>query len=170
MWKTGHSYIKAKLQELNAPLGGERSGHLFFGGDDYYGFDDALFAGARLVSFLSHTAEPLSKIIAGFPRYVTSPEIKAHCADSEKYAVMNEIVGECCVRWPGRVNDLCGARVRFDHGWGLVRASSNMPELVLIFEADTRDHMLEIREIFRGLLARWPQISKTWDNDVPQQR
>lgn len=169
MWKTGHSYIKAKLQELDAPLGGERSGHLFFGGGDYYGFDDALFAGAQLVSFLSHAAQPLSQIIAGFPRYVTSPEIKAHCADGEKYAVVEALVRECRARFPGRVNDLCGARVRFDHGWGLVRASSNMPELVLIFEADTREHLMEIREIFRGLTAQWPQISKSWENDIPPQ-
>jgi len=166
MWKTGHSYIKAKLQELNAPLGGERSGHLFFGGSDYYGFDDALFAGARLVEFLSHTLDSLSKVIAGFSRYVTSPEIKARCPDEEKYSVMDEIIEEFKARYPGRVNDLCGARVKFDNGWGLVRASSNMPELVLIFEADTKAQLQEIREVFRQVLGAYPQVDSRWENDM----
>ena len=166
MWKTGHSYIKAKMHELKADLAGERSGHIFVGGDDYYGFDDAVFVGAKLVEYLSHTQKNVSDIVSGFPHYVTSPEIKAHCADTEKYAVVAAIVEHFKKAYPGRVNDINGARVQFEHGWGLIRASSNMPELVLIFEADTKEHLLEIRSVFREIAQKHPAINPDWENDM----
>ena len=74
MWKTGHSYIKAKMHELNADIAGERSGHIFIGGDTYYGFDDAVFVAAKLVEALSHDADNIAEAIARFPQYVTSPK------------------------------------------------------------------------------------------------
>lgn len=167
MWKTGHSYIKRKMQEDNAPLAGERSGHLFFGGDFYYGFDDASFAAAKLVEYLSWQKDcSLSSIVDTMPRYIASPEINAYCSDSEKYQVVDELVALFKEQYPGRVNDINGARVQFEHGWGLVRASSNLPQLVLIFEGDTQEHMLEIRQIFKDVLANFPQIAQEWDNDV----
>lgn len=166
MWKTGHSYIKSKLHEMNAELAGERSGHIFISGDDWYGFDDAIFVAAKLVEFLSHQTETVSEIIDSFPHYVTSPEIKAHCSDTEKYGIVAEITEKLKAAYPGRVCDINGARVSFENGWGLVRASSNLPELVLIFEADTMEHLLEIRNIFKKYTRAYPAISDAWDNDV----
>jgi phosphomannomutase/phosphoglucomutase len=166
MWKTGHSYIKSKMHESGADLAGERSGHIFIGGDDYYGFDDAMFAAAKLVEYLSYEDMPISEIICGLPQYITSPEIKAHCGDTKKYDVIEKVIDDFKSLYPGKVCDICGARVAFDRGWGLVRASSNLPELVLIFEADTRERMLEIRGVFRDVLRKYPEISSEWENDV----
>jgi len=166
MWKTGHSYIKAKMHELGADLAGERSGHIFFGGDDYFGFDDALFVGAKLVEYISYQDQSLSSIIGAFPQYVTSPEIKAHCDDTAKYAVVEDIVQNLKREFPGKINDINGARVQFDFGWGLIRASSNLPEIVLIFEADTKEHLLQIRSVFRRITEDYPEIAQEWDNDI----
>lgn len=166
MWKTGHSYIKAKMHELNADIAGERSGHIFIGGDSYYGFDDAVFVAAKLVEALSWDEDTISEAIAKFPQYVTSPEIKAHCADDKKYGVVEKIVETFKARYPGKVIDVNGARVQFENGWGLVRASSNLPELVLIFEATSKEELLKIRKIFKDVLSDYPEISETWDNDV----
>jgi phosphomannomutase/phosphoglucomutase len=168
MYKTGHSYIKAHMHEIGADLAGERSGHLFIGGEDYFGFDDAVFASAKLVEYLSHQKAPLSEIIASMPQYVTSPEIKAECADAEKYGVVEAVTATFKQRYPGRVNDINGARVSFEHGWGLVRASSNLPELVLIFEADTEAHLREIYAEFRDALGAYPAVATLWDNDPYQ--
>ena len=166
MWKTGHSYIKAKMHELNADIAGERSGHIFIGGDSYYGFDDAVFVAAKLVEALSWDADTISEAIAKFPQYITSPEIKAHCADDKKYGVVDKLVESFKARYPGKVIDVNGARVQFPNGWGLVRASSNLPELVLIFEATTKEELLKIRKIFKDALSAYPEISEKWDNDV----
>lgn len=166
MWKTGHSYIKSKLHELNADLAGERSGHIFVGGDDYYGFDDAVFVAAKLIEVLSWSDKKISGLIAELPQYVTSPEIKAHCGDMVKYAVTDKLVEEFKTAYPGKVIDVNGARVQFENGWGLVRASSNLPELVLIFEGTTMDELLKIRQIFKEVLSKYPEISAEWDNDV----
>ena len=166
MWKTGHSYIKSKMHELKADLAGERSGHIFVGGDDYYGFDDAVFVAAKLVEALSHDDDTITKAIAKFPQYVTSPEIKAHCPDDKKYPIVDEIVETFKAKYPGKVIDVNGARVNFDNGWGLVRASSNLPELVLIFEATTKDGLLEIRKIFKDVLSQYADIADEWENDV----
>lgn len=166
MWKTGHSYIKSKMHEIKAELGGERSGHIFYGGEDYYGFDDAVFVAAKLVEYLSHQQQSISGIVEVFPQYVTSPEIKAHCDDTKKYEVVEQIIATFKRLYPGKVFDLCGARVSFEHGWGLVRASSNLPELVILFEADTLDHLLEIRQIFKDVLGKHTEIDCNWENDI----
>lgn len=166
MWKTGHSYIKAKMHEMKAELAGERSGHIFIGGDDWYGFDDAIFVAAKLVEFLSYNDASVSEIIDTFPKYVTSPEIKAHCADEKKYGIVDEITETLKKDFPGKVCDINGARVQFEDGWGLIRASSNMPELVLIFEATTKERMLEIHDLIKNYTRRYPEISDKWENDV----
>jgi len=166
MWKTGHSHIKAKMREMGADLAGERSGHIFFGGDDYYGYDDAIFAGAKLAEYLSNAGGGISEIVSEMPRCFTSPEIKAGCPDAVKYEVIASIVGKLKGMYSGKVNDIDGARVDFEHGWGLIRASSNLPELVLIFEADTMGHMSEIRDIFKRVAAEYPAIAAEWENDV----
>lgn len=166
MWKTGHSYIKAKMHEINAELAGERSGHIFVGGEDYYGFDDAIFVAAKLIEFISYEQEKVSNILKKFPSYITSPEIKADCADEMKYGVIEKITEEFKREFGDSVIDINGARVMFKDGWGLVRASSNLPELVLIFEAKTNDRLLEIREIFKQKLDKYDEVSKKWENDI----
>ncbi len=165
MWKTGHSYVKAKMHEVKAELAGERSGHIFIA-EDYYGFDDALFAGAKLLEYMSYQGGSFSTILATLPQFVTSPEIKAPCADDVKYQVVNRLVEEFKAEYGDRVNTINGARVSFDDGWGLVRASSNLPELVLIFEARTPDRMRAIGRLFREKLARHPEVSPHWENDL----
>jgi phosphomannomutase/phosphoglucomutase len=167
MWKTGHSHIKAKMHQEKAQLAGERSGHIFIGGSDYYGFDDALFTGAKLVEYVSHIGKPFSQILADLPQFVTSPEIHAHCPDNVKYDVVDRLVKMFKAEYGDRVIDINGARVQFGDGWGLVRASSNLPELVLIFEAKTEQRMREIRGIFRQALAKFPEIDSKWENDLP---
>lgn len=165
MCKTGHSYVKAKLHEEGAALGGERSGHIFYA-EGYYGFDDALFTAAKLLEFLSYQDEPVSKVLERLPAYITSPEIKTHCDDAAKYKVVDTLVEEFKAEYGDRVIDINGARVVFDDGWGLVRASSNLPELVLIFEAKTEKRMREIRAIFREKLGKHAVISTVWENDI----
>lgn len=166
MWKTGHSLVKAKMHETNADLAGERSGHIFVGGDDYYGFDDAIFAAAKLVEYLSHEKKTITEIMSSFPRYVTSPEIKAPCPDETKYDIVDRLIDDFKREYGSRVNDINGARVLFDNGWGLVRASSNLPELVLIFEGKTERDMLHVRDIFKTKLEKYEAIDGRWDNDV----
>lgn len=165
MCKTGHSFVKAKLHETGAELAGERSGHIFVA-EDYYGFDDALFAAAKLLEYLSYQGKPISKVLDDLPQFVTSPEIKAHCADDVKYGVVDKLVEEFKGEYGDKVIDINGARVQFDDGWGLVRASSNLPELVLIFEAKTEERMREIRQLFRDKLSRHPEIATEWENDI----
>ena len=165
MWSTGHSYIKAKMHQENATLAGERSGHIFIGGDEYYGFDDGIFAGAKIVEYISNKGKDLSEIINELPKYVTSPEIYVECADNIKYNVVNKLTKWFEELYPGRVVDINGARVEFDNGWGLVRASSNMPQLGLLFEGKTRSDMLAIKNIFKSVLSEYPEISPYWQND-----
>lgn len=165
MWKTGHSHIKAKLHETGAALAGERSGHIFYR-EGYYGFDDALFAGARLLEVLAASGETLSALVAGTPPYLTSPEIAAPCADDHKYRVVDALVADFKREFGARVIDINGARVDFGDGWGLVRASSNLPELVLIFEARSEARLREIRSRFRARLAAFPEIDPAWRNDI----
>ncbi|MCD6123285.1 MAG: phosphomannomutase/phosphoglucomutase [Spirochaetales bacterium] len=165
MWKTGHSYIKAKLHELNAELGGERSGHIFFN-EGYYGFDDALFAAVKFLEYLSKQDKKLSDMLLTIPQYITSPEIQAHCEDSVKYKVVDSIIEDFKKDYGDRVIDINGARVMFDDGWGLVRASSNLPELVIIFEAKTEKRLLEIRDIFRKKINSHPEVDPAWENDI----
>jgi phosphomannomutase/phosphoglucomutase len=164
MWKTGHSWIKAKMKEVDAPIAGERSGHLFVR-DGFHGYDDGLYAGLRLAEYVAAEKKPLSRLLAEAPRYVTSPEIHVDCPDEVKYAVVDRLVLELKRDHPGRVIDINGARVRYPDGWGLVRPSSNLPELVLVFEGKTQQALDRIKEEFRGRLARHPEIGRTWHNE-----
>lgn len=161
MWITGHSYIKAKLWEEDAPLAGEMSGHIFFGKPIYYGFDDAVFAGLKLLEYLSNQNLPFSKIIAGTPYYVSSPTLHAPCPDEIKYQVVEKLTKEF-KDGNYEVIDINGARVKFGDGWGLVRASSNLPVLVLRFEAKTQERLEEIIKIFKEKFAKYPEIGKEW--------
>jgi phosphomannomutase/phosphoglucomutase len=142
MWKVGHSLIKAKMKEVHAALAGEMSGHLFFA-DRYFGYDDAIYAGARVLEILSSTQGPLSSLLASLPQTVYTPEIRLDCPDEKKFDVVRALTEE--FRRTHEVVDVDGARVLFKHGWGLVRASNTQPVLVLRFEADNERHLEEIR-------------------------
>jgi phosphomannomutase/phosphoglucomutase len=132
MWKTGHSLIKARMKELKAPLAGEMSGHMFFGGD-WFGFDDALFAAARLLEIVAAGRGGLSALLADLPKTSATPEIRVDCAEERKFSLVAEAATYFASRYP--VNTIDGVRMTFPHGWGLVRASNTQPILVLRFEA-----------------------------------
>lgn len=161
MWKTGHSYIKAKLAEEKAAMAGEMSGHIFFV-DDFYGFDDAAFAALKLLEYLSSQDKPLSEIIATTPYYISTPTIQVQTTDEEKYTIVDELTKG--FKADGyKVIDINGARVYVEDGWGLVRASSNTPTLVLRFEAKTKEGLEKIKTIFKDKLAKYDSVSKDWD-------
>src|ERR687890_2507265 len=132
MWKTGHSPIKAKMKELNAPLAGEMSGHMFFGGD-YLGFDDALFGAARLLEIVSRRKFGLATHLADLPRTFATPEIRVECAEEEKFGLVERAAVHFALLYP--VNTIDGVRITFPKGWGLLRASNTQPVLVMRFEA-----------------------------------
>jgi phosphomannomutase/phosphoglucomutase len=118
------------------------SGHLFFA-DRYFGYDDAIYAGARLLEILSHTEQPLSALLAGIPRMISTPEVRIDCPDEKKFNVVKQIADE--FKKDYQVIDVDGARILFDGGWGLVRASNTQPALVLRFEADSQERLQQIR-------------------------
>ena len=144
MWKAGHSIIKAKMKETNAALAGEMSGHIFFA-DRFYGFDDATYAGARVLEILSKTDKPLSALLADIPPTFSTPELRVDCSDESKFEVVAAIANHFSAT--NEVITIDGARILFEHGWGLVRASNTQAILVLRFEADSAEHLNEIRAI-----------------------
>ncbi|KPJ71833.1 hypothetical protein AMJ50_00360 [Parcubacteria bacterium DG_74_3] len=162
MWKTGHSYIKEKAKEVNASLAGERSGHIFYR-HGYYGYDDAVFAALKLLEYLSGQDKTISEIMKSTPQYFISPAWHADCADEVKYKLVEKLTKEFKKEYgQDRVIDINGARVKFDDGWGLVRASSNLPVLVLVFESKTKKGLERIESIFRQKLAKYPKVGKKW--------
>ncbi len=163
MWKTGHSYIKAKLHEEKALLAGEMSGHIFFV-ENFYGFDDGIYAGLRFAEYVSQQEKSVSELIRETPYYVSTPTIDVDCPDDKKYGVVERLTAEF-KRDFKKVIDINGARVMFDDGWGLVRASSNLPILVLRFEAKTQRRLEELKNLFRTYLDKYEDIGKDWRNE-----
>jgi phosphomannomutase/phosphoglucomutase len=157
MWMTGHSYIKKRMKETGAPLAGEMSGHMFFGPPDYLGFDDALYAAARLLRIVSATRSPVSALLADVPRYVSTPEIRVNCGEEQKVPVVQAAAAHFAARYETITID--GVRWKTPEGWGLIRASNTQPILVLRFEARTRDGLERIRgEALRVLAAQGVRI------------
>ena len=150
MWKTGHSLIKQKMKESGAPLAGEMSGHMFFGGD-WYGFDDALFAAARLLRYIAEQGGPLSRLLADLPVTVATPELRVDCPDDRKFAIVQRAARHFTDKYP--VSTLDGVRITFPQGWGLLRASNTQPVLVLRFEAATAEALASYRTEIEGWLA-----------------
>jgi phosphomannomutase/phosphoglucomutase len=166
MWKTGHSYIKRKVYEEKADLGGEQSGHIFVV-DNYYAFDDGLYAGLRLAEYLSNQAQPFSVLMKTIRQYLSSPNMQVHCPDDKKYTVVDRLVEEFKKEYGEKnVNDINGARVNFGDGWGLIRASSNIPALVVMLEATTKEEYLNIKNLLKDKLEKFPEVGKEWKNDV----
>lgn len=144
MWKAGHSLIKAKMKETNAALAGEMSGHIFFA-DKFYGFDDATYAGARVLEILSKTDLKLSELLADLPETFSTPELRVDCADERKFEIVAKIAEEFAKT--NEVITIDGARILFENGWGLVRASNTQAILVLRFEADSEENLAKIQGI-----------------------
>lgn len=133
MWMTGHSLIKARMKELESPLAGEMSGHMFFGGD-WFGFDDAPFAAARLLEIVAAgTRRGIAPLLADLPATFTTPEIRVECDEEAKFAIVARAAKHFAAKYP--VTTIDGVRMTFPKGWGLIRASNTQPILVLRFEA-----------------------------------
>ena len=152
MWKTGHSLIKAKIKETGAPLAGEMSGHIFFK-ERWYGFDDGLYAGARLAEILSKDCRPTDEVFAELPDSINTPELNVTLAEGENFQFIEKL--RSVADFPGAtVTDIDGLRVDFADGFGLVRASNTTPSLVIRFEADDARALTRIQEQFRELLLQ----------------
>lgn len=145
MWKAGHSLIKDKMREEGALLAGEMSGHLFFA-ERYFGYDDAIYAGARLLEIISQSKKGLKELLVDIPKMVNTPEIRMDWPDESKFEVVEDLAEEFKKEY--EVIDVDGARVLFDGGWGLVRASNTQPAIVLRFEANNERRLEEIRKVF----------------------
>lgn len=143
MWKAGHSIIKSKMKQTGAALAGEMSGHIFFA-DRFYGFDDATYAGARVLEILSKSDRTLSELLSDLPETFSTPEIRIDCAEEKKFKVVEKIAEEFSET--NEVITIDGARIIFENGWGLVRASNTQAILVLRFEADTKENLSMIQE------------------------
>jgi phosphomannomutase/phosphoglucomutase len=152
MWKAGHSLLKAKMKETRAVLAGEMSGHMFFA-DRYFGYDDAIYASARLLELLAQSRAPLSDFLSDLPRSFSTPEIRLDCPDELKFVIAERALDHFRRHYP--VNDVDGARIQFPEGWGLVRASNTQPALVLRFEARTPEKLREYREIVEAKLKEF---------------
>ena len=152
MWKTGHSHIKAKIKETNAPLAGEFSGHLCIV-ENWYGFDDAIFAAGRLLQLLSQTDANADECFAKYPQTVTTAEIKIQTTEEHKFAVM-QALADTGDFGDGVLTDIDGIRVDFNNGWGLIRPSNTSPVLSLRFEADTQSVLIDIQKLFQTELQK----------------
>ena len=157
MWKTGHSLIKAKMKEDGAELAGEMSGHFFFR-ERWFGFDDGIYAAARLVEILGATERSAQAVFDDLPKGVSTPELKITTAEGAHYAFIAKFREKAA--FPGaRVSNIDGVRADYPDGWGLVRSSNTTPSLVLRFDADNAAALSRIQEVFRKqLLAQDPAL------------
>ena len=149
MWKTGHSLIKKKMKEEKAELAGEMSGHMFFA-DRYFGYDDAVYASCRLLEILANAGKTVSELLSDVPKTFNTPEIRVECPDDLKFDVVARVTDYFKERY--NVIDIDGARIVFDDGWGLVRASNTQPALVLRFEALSETRLDEIKNLVETTL------------------
>ncbi len=149
IYKTGHSLIKAKMKEIGAVFTGEMSGHMFFA-DEYYGFDDALYAGARLLSLLSMSQQTIGEMLADINKYYATPEIRLPSTDQDKFIVVDRVLQHFQNKY--QIIDIDGARIVFPDGWALVRASNTGPELIVRCEGNTPEALEKIKnELFAFL-------------------
>jgi phosphomannomutase/phosphoglucomutase len=152
MWKTGHSFIKAKIRESGALLAGEMSGHIFFK-ERWYGFDDALYAGARLLEILAADERPVAEVFASLPDSVNTPELNVPMKEGEPQLFIGRLL-ESAHFEGARISTIDGLRADFEDGWGLVRASNTTPVLVLRFEAENNAALARIMSEFRRVLLQ----------------
>jgi phosphomannomutase/phosphoglucomutase len=157
MWKTGHSLIKAKMKETHAELAGEMSGHFFFA-ERWFGFDDGIYAAARLLEILAAAPEGIQSVFDELPKMVSTAELKIDVEEGRQHVFIDHFQKEA--RFEGaRINQIDGLRADWKDGWGLVRASNTTPVLVLRFEAETEESLARIQNEFRSqLLALDPEL------------
>ncbi len=152
MWKVGHSLLKAKMKETGALLGGEMSGHLFFA-DRYFGYDDAVYAGARLIETVASNSRSLQEILSDLPETVVTPELRVDCPDELKFKLA-DLARERFRNLGYDIVDIDGVRMKFDNGWGLIRASNTQPALVMRFEAGQPEELAEYRKTVEDEIDR----------------
>jgi len=152
IYKTGHSLIKARMKELNSPLGGEMSGHIFFK-ERWYGFDDGTYAGARLLEILSRHAD-VSEVLNGLPTSFSTPELNVSCEEGEPHRLVTQLIEQAQFESPAVVTTIDGLRVDWPDGFGLIRASNTTPVLVLRFEGHTSEALERIRGEMLALLRQ----------------
>ncbi len=150
MWKTGHSFVKARIKETGAALGGEMSGHIFFK-ERWYGFDDALYSAARLLEIVSRDSRKVSEIFGEIPDSINTPELGIKFAEGEHHKFMESFVDSANFG-DAKLTTIDGLRADFEAGWGLVRASNTTPSLVIRFEADSQSALEEIQSKFRSAM------------------
>lgn len=153
MWKTGHSLIKAAMRKYKAELAGEMSGHMFFK-HRWYGFDDAVYSGARLIEILAATRRPLSALLADVPTMYSTEEMRIETDESRKFEIVAQATRYFQKELGLNVNAIDGARIEFPDGWGLVRASNTSPVLVMRCEAETPKRLKEIRSLIEKTLKK----------------
>lgn len=157
MSAAGHSLIKKKMLETGALLAGEMSGHMCFK-DNYYGFDDAIFAACRVLEIVASSSQKLSDMLSDLPKTFSTPEIRVDCPDALKFKIVGELTKYFRSRY--EVVDIDGVRIQFDNGWGLVRASNTQPVLVLRFEAKTEEQLNDYQEIVKQRLKKYqPEVN-----------
>lgn len=158
MWKSGHSLMKQRMNELNAPIGGEVSGHLFIG-EDYYGFDDAPLVALKVLELFSKTDKTLSQMLNELPKMVATPEIIMSAPDDVKFKIIDAVRDRLQDKY--EVITVDGARANFEDGWGLVRASNTQPAITMRFEAHTREQLVTYMKRFEDLLDDYPQVDRS---------
>ena len=156
MWKTGHSHLKRKMREDGILLGGEVSGHMFFG-ENWYGVDDGILASCKILELMARDPRPVSARFDDLPHFYSTPELKAPCPDDKKFAVIAELAAEFKTRH--ETIDIDGARILFPHGWGLVRASNTNPYLTLRFEGRSTEAVERMKAELYAALRRYPFIT-----------
>ena len=152
MSAAGHSLIKKKMRETGALLAGEMSGHMCFK-DNYYGFDDAIFAACRILEIVASSSRKLSGMLSDLPKTFSTPEIRVDCPDTLKFKIVGELTEHFRSRY--EVVDIDGVRIQFANGWGLVRASNTQPVLVLRFEAKTEGQLKDYQQIVNQQLEKY---------------
>jgi phosphomannomutase/phosphoglucomutase len=157
LWKTGHSFMKLKMRETGAALGGEVSGHMFFK-ERWYGFDDGIYTAARMLEILSQSSQTAAELFDALPDAYNTPEIDIEFAEGEHYAFFNQFKAKASFE-QAQVFDLDGVRVNFADGWGLLRPSNTSPVIVLRFEGDSPQALNRIQNLFKQkILAINPQL------------
>ncbi|MBK8032729.1 MAG: phosphomannomutase/phosphoglucomutase [Chloroflexi bacterium] len=155
MWKTGHSLMKRKMREINSPLGGEVSGHLFVG-ENYFGFDDAPLVALKTLEIIARSGKTIGELFDEIPKLVATPEIILSAPDALKFQIIEETAAELAKDF--EVVTLDGVRAIFSEGWGLVRASNTQPAITLRFEAYTAPKLVEYMLRFKDLLSKHPEV------------
>jgi phosphomannomutase/phosphoglucomutase len=155
-YKTGHSLIKAKMKELGAVFTGEMSGHIFFK-DEFYGFDDAIYATGRLLRILAEGEKTFSEHLSDVPKYYSTTETRINCPDKDKFRIVDELTTKFKEKY--EVIDIDGARVLFPDGWGLIRCSNTQPVIVARCEAKSKEGLQEITSALSKAIKEYPEVA-----------